>query len=60
MPVLLSRGRLVWTSTLVTGASLALVLYLLSSQWFLIQRYCVQTPSFSRASSRVIASFLVS
>jgi hypothetical protein len=29
MPVLLSRGRLVWTSTLVTGASLALVLYLL-------------------------------
>lgn len=30
MPVLLSRGRLVWTSTLVTGASLALVLYLLS------------------------------
>ena len=29
MPVLLWRGRLVWTSTLVTGASLALVLYLL-------------------------------
>jgi hypothetical protein len=29
MPFLLSRGRLVWTSTLVTGASLALGLYLL-------------------------------